>query len=227
MKTTQAVLERSQASQRSRAGRLATACGLLMLATAAAAAAQDTAGVKQVDQLVNKANATVAAIGAAKLQLSKTLEVYNALLSDTATDRKDLYKKLQKEMENTEKRRADIATRKGEMDTEAESLFKSWADSESAINDPALRKRTADRLTQTKASYDRIATAGSRAAELYAPVMKALGDQVTYLGHDLNASAVASLKPDAARLNKQADELVKRIDDTMATANKTVAELRP
>ena len=48
--------------------------------------------------------------------------------------------------------------------------------------------------------------------------MKALGDQVTFLGHDLNASAVASLKPDAAKLNKQSDELVKRIDQTMAAA---------
>jgi hypothetical protein len=57
--------------------------------------------------------------------------------------------------------------------------------------------------------------------------MKSLGDQVTYLGHDLNAGAVASLKPNAAKLNTQAKELDRRIDETMATANKTIGTLRP
>jgi chromosome segregation ATPase len=193
---------------------------------AALAAAQDE-GVKQVEELVKKANATVSAIGEAKLQLTKTLDVYNSLLSDAATDRKGLYKKLQKEMEDTDKKRAEIATRKGEMDAEAQTLFKSWADSATAINDPDLRKRTEERLEKTKASYGEIATAGAKASEMYAPVMKSLNDQVTYLGHDLNASAVASLKPNAAKLNTQASELVRRIDDAMATANKTIGTLRP
>jgi len=206
--------------------RPALVAGSIALGAAAFAVAQDE-GVKQVEQLVKKANATVSAIGEAKLQLSKTFEVYNSLLSDTATDRKDLYKKLQKEMENTEKKRAEIATRKGEMDTEAETLFKSWGDSASAITDPALRKRSEERLAETKTHYAEIAKAGSRAAELYAPVMKSLGDQVTYLGHDLNPGAVASLKPNAAKLNTQAKELDQRIDETMATANKTIGTLRP
>ena len=198
----------------------------LALALTANAPAQDT-GVKQVEQLVKKANATVAAIGATKLQLTKTMDVYNSLLSDTATDRKDLYKKLQKEMESTEKKRAEIAVKRAEMDTEAETLFKAWQDSAAAISDANLRKRADDRLSQTKARYAEIATAGSSAAELYTPVMKALGDQVTFLGHDLNPSAVATLKPDAAKLNKQSEELVKRIDAMMANANQTIAGLQP
>jgi hypothetical protein len=57
--------------------------------------------------------------------------------------------------------------------------------------------------------------------------MTALQDQVTYLGHDLNASSVASLKGDAAKLNDQSKELLKRIDETIATANTTIGGLRP
>jgi hypothetical protein len=57
--------------------------------------------------------------------------------------------------------------------------------------------------------------------------MKTLQDQVTYLGHDLNPSAVASLKPNAAKLNDEAKELVKRIDDTITTANTAIGALRP
>jgi hypothetical protein len=148
-------------------------------------------------------------------------------MADDATDRKGLYKKLQSEMATTEKRRSEIAVRADEMKAEADTLFKSWADSAAAISDADLRKRSDERLAKTKASFAEIGTVGEKAKELYAPVMKALQDQVTYLGHDLNPSAVASLKPNAVKLNDQAKELVKRIDDTITTANTAIGALRP
>jgi len=68
---------------------------------------------------------------------------------------------------------------------------------------------------------------GQRAAELYGPFMNDLQDQVTYLGHDLNPGAVASLKPEAAKLNEKASALIERIDDTIATTNRKIDALRP
>jgi hypothetical protein len=185
------------------------------------------AGVKQVERLVRKANDTVAAIAATQAQLTKTLDVYNALLSDSATDRKDLYKKLQKEMESTEKKRADIAVKRSAMDAEADVVFNGWQQSTAQIADGNLRTRSEKRLAETKANYAKIAETGAKAAQHYEPVMKTLGDHVAYLGHDLNTSAVASLKPDAAKLNAQAEDLGKRIDETMATANQMIATLQP
>jgi hypothetical protein len=198
----------------------------VVLCFAATARPQDE-GVKQVEQLTKKARATVEAITNTKLQLLKTLDVYNGLMTEGATDRKGAYKKLQQEMASTDERRGEIALRVGEMQTEADAVFKSWADSAAAIADPGLRKRSDERLTATKASLAEIGAVGQKAAELYGPVMKALQDQVTYLGHDLNPSAIASLKPDAAKVNAEAQELVKRIDDTIATANKAIAALGP
>jgi hypothetical protein len=202
---------------------LATAA---VLSLAVAASAQDE-GVKQVELLTKKAGATVEAIANTKIQLMKTMDVYNSLMADDAKDRKGLYKKLQSEMASTEKRRSDITLRADEMKAEADALFKSWVDSAAAISDPDLRKRSDERLAKTKESFAGIATAGDKAKDLYGPVMKALQDQVTYLGHDLNPSAVASLKPNAAKLNDQTNELVKRIDDTITTANTAIGALRP
>lgn len=196
-----------------------------VLALAATASAQD-AGVKQVEQLTKKCNGTVEAIANTRTQLQKTTDVYNGLLADDAKDRKDLYKKLQQEMATTDKRRAEIAVRAGEMNTEADALFKSWAESTAAISDASLRKRSEDRLAKTKASYAQIGTVGQKATDLYGPVMKALQDQVTFLGHDLNPAAIATLKPNAVKLNANVSELVKRIDDTITTANTTCGALR-
>jgi hypothetical protein len=199
----------------------------IVLSFAVKAHPQDDQGVKQVEQVTKKAGAMVQAIAGTKIQLMKTMDVYNALMADDATDRKGTYKKLQQEMATTDKRRAEIGLRADEMKVEADMLFKSWAESAAAISSADLRKRSEERLQKTKASYAQIGTVGQKAAEMYGPVMKALQDQVTFLGHDLNPSSVASLKPDAAKLNEQAKELTKRIDETITTANEATAALRP
>ena len=85
--------------------------------------------------------------------------------------------------------------------------------------------RRQQRLGQAKARYSEIETNGQGAARLYTPFMKALQDQVTYLGHDLNASAVASLKPEADKLNVQAKELYSAIDKTTAAATSNISQL--
>ena len=60
---------------------------------------------------------------------------------------------------------------------------------------------------------------------MYAPIMKTLQDQVTYLGHDLNAGAANSLKADADKLNGQAKDLFAAIDKVTETASANIAKL--
>lgn len=211
-----------------RQGRLSAGLALLAaLALASAAGAQSNEGVKQIERLVKASGNTVKAIGETKVQLMKTMDVYNGLMADDAKDRKKLYSSLQKEMETTDKRRAKIGEEAAGMKAEADTLFKQWADSTAAIENPDLRQRSQERLNATKASYAEIEAVGQKAADLYGPFMKDLQDQITFLGHDLNPAAVASLKPEAAKLNEQAEKLVKSIDDTIATANQRIGALRP
>jgi len=200
--------------------------GLAALSHALAAQAQDE-GVKRVEQLVKSAGSTVQAIGDAKLQFIKTIDVYNSILAEDAKDRKKLYKKLQSEMAATQEKRAEVGRRADHMRLEAGIVFKSWADSTVGIESPDLRKRSEERLEKTKDRCAEIQSAGQSAVDVYAPVMKALQDQVTYLGHDLNAEAVASLKPDAEKVNAQAQELTKRLDEAIAVANQNINALRP
>jgi Protein of unknown function (DUF2959) len=184
-------------------------------------------GVKAVNQLVKKANSTVEAINEAKMQLQKTMAAYDSVLAADTKDRQGAYKKLQKEMTNTEKKRAEIATRSNDMNAQADTVFKNWEGSMSGISNPDLRKRSEERLAHTKERYAGISASGREAADLYGPFMKSLQDQVTYLGSDLNASATASLAPEAAKLKAQADELYAAIDKTTAAANANIAALKP
>ncbi|HVH25489.1 MAG TPA: DUF2959 family protein [Vicinamibacterales bacterium] len=204
--------------------RMVSGVSAIVLGTALVSSAQET-GVKQIQELIKSANTSVKSINDTKLQLEKTMAAYNTVLSPDVKDRQDAYKKLQKEMENADKRRADVSKRAGEMNAEADKLFKSWEGSTAAIQDPDLRQRSQLRLTTAKDRFSTIRLTGQNASALYTPFMKTLQDQVTFLGHDLNPSAVANLKPDGEKLNAQARELYTAIDQTMAAANDNIGRL--
>lgn len=182
-------------------------------------------GVKQIEQLIKKAHDQVASINDAKQQLVKTMDAYNAVLAPDVKDRRDAYKKLQKEMADTEKKRGEVTSRSREMNADADKLFKSWEGSTAAIQSPDLKQRSEQRLKTTQDRFGELRQIGQKASDLYAPMMKTLQDQVSFLGHDLNPSAVASLKPDADKLNAQAKELYGAIDNVTTAANSNIAKL--
>jgi ElaB/YqjD/DUF883 family membrane-anchored ribosome-binding protein len=208
---------------RSLASRIA-GVAMIVLGTSFVVSAQDE-GVKQIQQLIKRANSQVESINDAKAQLQKTMGAYNDLFAPDVKDRRDAYKKLQKEMSNADKKRTEVSSKTGEMNAEADKLFKSWEGSAAAISNADLRQRSEARLKRTQDRFVEIRQTGQSASELYAPFMKSLQDQVTFLGHDLNPGAVTNLKPDAEKLNAQATELYSAIDKVTALATSNIAKL--
>jgi chromosome segregation ATPase len=199
--------------------------GLAMAIGTAVGLSAEEEGLKQIQQLIKKANAGVESITDAKQQLQKTMNAYNAVLAPDVKDRRDAYKKLQKEMSTADKKRADVSSKATQMNEEADKLFKGWQSSTAAIQNPELRQRSEARLRRAQDQFAEIRQTGQNASGLYAPFMKALQDQVTFLGHDLNSSAVASLKPEAEKLNVQAKDLYAAIDQVTAAANNNITRL--
>lgn len=184
-------------------------------------------GVKQVETLIKKSTATVKSIDETKAAIQKSVDAYNLVIAPGTTNRKSAYSKLQKEMESTEKKRGEVPKRIDEANAEADTLFKSWSASTAGISDADLRTKSEKRLADAKARYGDIQTANKKAGELYTAFMKTLQDHVTFLGHDLNDSAVASLKPEAEKVNAQAKELYAAIDQATTAANTNIAALAP
>jgi DNA repair exonuclease SbcCD ATPase subunit len=199
--------------------------GITLIVAGTLGIAAQEEGVKQIEQLIKKAQSEVSSINEAKQQLQKTMDAYNAVLAPDVKDRRDAYKTLQKELVNSDKKRADVSARAGEMNAEADKLFKSWQSSTAAIQSPELRQRSEERLKKTQDRFSELREMGQNASGLYAPFIKTLQDQVAYLGHDLNPGAVASLKPDADKLNGQARDLYAAIDKVTAAANDNIAKL--
>jgi chromosome segregation ATPase len=203
---------------------LGALAALVGLGLAVPASAQD--GVKQTEALVKKGESTLKSIADARAQLDKTLATYNSIIEGKATDTKAAYKDLEKQVKDCESRSEDVKKQKEAMDVEADKLYTSWTAGLADISSPDLKQRSETRLTQTKDKMSKIGTAGMQARGAYDEFLNGLKDQIKYLGHDLNPSAISSLKGDAAKLNAKAKTMFDKMDGTVASANTSLDALR-
>jgi len=188
--------------------------------------AQDE-GLKLTERFIKSSGDTVKSIVDTKNQISKTLGVYNGLRDDAVKDRKKAYKSLVKEMENCGKRVVNVRERTAAMNGDASAYFKDRGASLEKIASEDLRTRAGKRLDDSRSRFEAVLAAGRAAADDYRALMAELRDQVLFLGHDLNPSAVASLEKDAGELNARAKELFGKIDETVTSFNEYIQSLRP
>ena len=192
---------------------------------AAPAAAQ--AGPEQTAKFLKTVEATVKSIGESRAQLQKTVATYNSITEMTAKDLKSAYKDLGKDVADSEKKVSDGRLKADEMNTAAESYFSTWKASAAAISDPGLRKRSEERLAASQAQFGKIAVAGKDARQSFDTLMTDVKDQSTFLGHDLNASAIATLKPNAAKFNARANTVFAKTDGVTKMYEEYIASTRP
>jgi hypothetical protein len=205
---------------------------LVLAFVAAAAALRATpvaaqAGPEQTATFLKTVTGTVKAIGESRAQLQKTVATYNSITEMTAKDLKSAYKDLGKDVADSEKKVADGRPKVDEMNTAAEGYFGAWKASTAAISDPDLRKRSEERIVDAQARFDKIALAGKDARQGFDTLMTDVKDQSTFLGHDLNASAIASLKPDAAKFNARATTVFTKIDGVTKMFDEYTTSLKP
>jgi len=206
-------------------------CLVFALAAAAAALratpAAAQAGPEQTARFLKTVEATVRSIGESRAQLQKTVATYNSITEMTAKDLKSAYKDLGKDVADSEKKVADGRVKADEMNVAAESYFSAWKASAAAISDPGLRKRSEERLAASQAQFGKIAVAGKDARQSFDTLMIDVKDQSTFLGHDLNASAIATLKPNAAKFNARANTVFTKTDGVTKMYEEYIASMRP
>jgi hypothetical protein len=201
-----------------------------LVAAAAALRATPVAaqvGPDETAKFLKTVEGTVKAIGESRAQLQKTVATYNSITEMTAKDLKSAYKDLGKDIAESEKKVADGRPKVDEMNTVAEGYFTAWKASASAISDPDLRKRSEERLADARARFGGIAVAGKDARQGFDTLMTDVKDQSTFLGHDLNASAIATLKPNAVKFNARATTVLSKIDGVAKMFDEYIASMRP
>ncbi len=184
-------------------------------------------GHKQTEKLVKRAQDTIKKVEETRQQLQKTIMIYNSIIDGSAEEAKKAYNNLSKAVENCQKQAEDTRKRTETMEQEAHNFFAEWTASLEGIGSEDLRKRSQDRLNETRLNYGEILRAGRSAGAEFDTFIDELHDQIVYLGYDLNPSAVASLKEDASKLNQHSDVLFDKIDDVVKVTNEYIKSIQP
>jgi predicted nucleic acid-binding Zn-ribbon protein len=196
--------------------------GMLTLPAALTAQTEErsqTQGIKETEKFVKAGRATTQAVEEGKLQAQKTLEAYNTLVTQPSKDMKGDYKRVLKGTEAMNDKVAKAREKVEAMQKARDIYFSGRTEAIKNIQDPALQKQAQERLAGDQKQFAGVLEALQEGGKALEPFRKQLADQITYLGSDLNPSAVNSLKPQATKLNAQGTEVFAKVDQATAKAN--------
>jgi Protein of unknown function (DUF2959) len=185
-----------------------------------------TQGLKETDRFVKAGESTSQSITNGKMQVQKTLDAYNTLVTQPSKDMKGDYKKLLKSSDTMNDKVAEARQKIEAMQKAGETYFSGRAETIKNITDPALQSQAQERLTANQKEFAGVLQSLRDAGAALEPLRKQLADQITFLGSDLTPSAMTSLKPQAEKLNAQGGEVFAKIDQALANADAYFKALR-
>ncbi len=161
----------------------------------------------------------------AKKEIQSALEQFGQVVGYQGGDLEATYKKLNSELESSEDSAEAVRKRIKDVESVADSLFAEWKTELGQYSSAELRRKSEEKLTQTKARYNEMLGAMKKAEQRIDPVLKPLRDQVLYLKHNLNARALAAIKGELVKVDAQVDQLVKDMNKSIAEADKFIQSM--
>ena len=204
-----------------------------LLALCLTAAACDTAymaamekmGYAKRDILSSRVKSARDAQEDAKKEIQSAIDQFGKVVAYQGGDLEATYKKLNGELQNSEDAAESVRKRIKDVESVADALFSEWKNELGQYSSAELRRKSEDKLTQTKARYTDMLGAMKKAEQRIDPVLKPLRDQVLYLKHNLNARALAAIKGELVKVDAQVDQLVKDMNRSIAEADKFIQSM--
>lgn len=181
--------------------------------------AMEKLGYAKRDILTSRVKSARDAQQEAKKDIQNALDEFGKVVSYDGGDLEATYRKLNGELETSEDSAASVRKKIEDVESVADALFSEWKKELSQYSNADLRRKSEQKLVQTKARYGEMLTAMKRAEQRIDPVLKPLRDQVLYLKHNLNARAVAAIKGELVKVDAQVDRLIKDMNRSIAEAD--------
>ena len=154
-----------------------------------------TEGLKETDKFVKAGGDTSQAVANAKTQMQKTLDVYNALVTQPSKNMKGDYKKLMKSLDGMNDRVAEARQKVDQMQQAGDTTSPAGRPRSRTSRIPSCMTSAQQRLSDTQKQFAPVLGSLRETAQALEPFRKQVADQITFLGSDLTPSAVTALKP--------------------------------
>lgn len=188
-------------------------------------AAMEKMGYAKRDILSSRVKSARDAQEEAKKEIQSALDQFGKVVAYQGGDLEAAYKTLNGELQNSEDSAEAVRKRIKDVESVADSLFTEWKTELGQYSSADLRRKSEEKLTQTKTRYNEMLGAMKRAEQRIDPVLKPLRDQVLYLKHNLNARALTAIKGELVKVDAQVDQLVKDMNRSIAEADKFIQSM--
>jgi hypothetical protein len=185
----------------------------------------ETFGYEKRDILVDRVESARDQQEDAKEQFTSALEQFKTVVAFDGGDLEDMYDKLDRDYQRSEKAAAAVSGRIESVDKVANALFEEWEDELDEYENAELRDASEKQLEMTRDRYAQMLEAMRKAEATMPPVLSAMKDQVLFLKHNLNAQAVASIQGTAEGIRRDIESLIKEMQASIDEANAFIDEM--
>jgi predicted nucleic acid-binding Zn-ribbon protein len=199
---------------------------LFCVASFAAAACESTVykikeqfGIEKRDILVARVKDGRESQAEAKTEMVDALEAFRSVANFKGGDLEKLYDKLKDKYANCDDAVSEVKNRIAAIEQVSKDLFAEWKTEIDGMHDAGLKAKSTEMLRDTKARYATMIAAMKSAESKMEPVLVAFKDHVTFLKHNLNAKAVASLQDQLVSVEGNVASLVSEMEKSIAEAD--------
>jgi hypothetical protein len=175
-----------------------------------------------VDRVVDARDAQVDA----EQQFQSAQQQLLALIDYDGGDLHRVYEDLNDEFGAAEAAATQVEQRIDAIEHVADALFDEWADELEQYSNARLKADSKRKLKQTQRRYGDLIKTMRRSEQRMEPVLAALKDNVLYLKHNLNAQAVAALRTEFGKIDRDIDLLIAEMQTAIASSNEFIDSLK-
>lgn len=186
----------------------------------------ESMGVEKRDILVDRVESVNEAQEHAQEQFSSALEELTVLINFDGGNLQNAYDEIKDQYKASQDSSERLISRIEKVESVAEALFDEWQEELQQYSNESLRRDSEKKLKDTKRRYDKLIKAMNRSSDKMQPVLTALNDNVLYLKHNLNASAIGALQGEFDKIKRDIQLLINEMNGAIAQSSEFIASIK-
>lgn len=183
-------------------------------------------GVEKRDILSDRVESAKSAQEDAQQQFADALEQLSALISFDGGELQDTYEALKDQYQSSKDSADRVGDRIDSIENVADALFDEWQDELEQYSNESLRRKSEQQLKTTQRRYTKLIRAMRKAEASMEPVLATLNDNVLFLKHNLNASAIGALQGELEQIQKEIKTLISEMNSSIAQSEEFITLLK-
>lgn len=189
-------------------------------------AAWEKLGVEKRDILVDRVEDAKDAQEQAQQQFASALEEFSQLINFDGGELQKVYDELNDQYQASADSASRVSARIDKVESVAEALFDEWQTELDKYKSENLRRDSQRKLRDTERRYQTLLKSMRKAESKMQPVLDALQDNVLYLKHNLNASAIGALQGEFGSIKRDINQLLREMNTAISQSNQFIKSMQ-